>query len=580
MNERHRAAPSERPVPLSGAERRRAWVNPAAETAGTTYPTVLRHRSRPRRGMVLILVLVVVAALSLGALAFSELMMNRREIVHLTERRVQAMALAESGLEVAKRLLTEQPEVRYADGSWQDNAEWFRGVVVVDDGTERGRGRFSIVAPALPTELQGAMRFGLECESAKLNLNTLAGGASDAAEARQCLMGLPEMTEEIADAILDWLDEDDETREFGAESQYYQTLAAPYQPANGPLRRLEELLHVRGVTREHLFGADANQSGWIDPEEATAFATTAERGWSAYLTLYSRELDRRADGRPKINLNQDDLESLHAELEEALGVEWATFIVGYRQQEELYGEGGNAASETLPANPPDDAGNEGPGSEDREDGREEEEELEEDEVEYEDQVTGELDLSKPAARTLGSVLDLVGQSIKVEYEGRDKPVVVAPFFPDDREAMRDYLPKLLECVTTDETDTPAGRVHVNLAPAAVLSGVPGIDADLAAQIVARRPADPAGATAEQQSPAWLLIEGLVTLDEMKELLPRLTTGGSVYRAQVIGYFDEGGPAVRLEAILDATTLPVRVISLRDMTSLGRGFEPAVLGDML
>ncbi|MDY0166967.1 MAG: type II secretion system protein GspK [Thermoguttaceae bacterium] len=590
MSERHRAAPIERPFPLSGTERRRAWVNPAAETAGTTHPTVLRRRANPRSGMVLILVLVVVAALSLGALAFSELMINRREIVHLTERQVQAAALAESGLEVAKLLLTEQPDVRYADGSWQDNAEWFRGVVVVDDGTERGRGRFSIVAPALPTELQGEMRFGLECESAKLNLNTLATGGSDAAEARQCLMGLPEMTEEIADAILDWLDEDDETREFGAESQYYQALAAPYQPANGPLRRLEELLHVRGVTREHLFGADANQSGWIDPEEATAFATTAERGWSAYLTLHSRELDRRADGQPKINLNQDDLESLHAELEEALGAEWATFIVGYRQQEELYGEGDdaessrdstgssrdNAASETPPANPLDDAGNEGPGSESQGGERREEEEMEEDEVEYEDQVTGELDLSKPAAQTLDSVLDLIGQSIKVEYEGRDKPVVVAPLFPDDRDAMRDYLPKLLECVTTDETDTPAGRVNVNLAPAAVLAGVPGIDADLAAQIVARRPADTAGAASEQQNPTWLLIEGLVTLDEMKEMLPRLTTGGSVYWAQVIGYFDEGGPAVRLEAILDATTLPVRVISLRDMTSLGRGFEPGVL----
>ena len=37
-------------------------------------------------------------------------------------------------------------------------------------------------------------------------------------------MGLPGMTEDVADAILDWLDTDDEPRELGAEIEYYSGL--------------------------------------------------------------------------------------------------------------------------------------------------------------------------------------------------------------------------------------------------------------------------------------------------------------------------------------------------------------------
>lgn len=545
-----------------------------------------RLRCRSPRGMVLILVLVVVSALSLGALAFSELMVRQRETVHLVERQAQAGALAESGLEAAKLLLTEQPDVRYSNGEWLDNGEWFRGVLVLDDEDARGRGRFAVVAPAPADDMLSGIRFGLECESAKLNLNTLLSESSDAAEARDRLMGLPGMMEETADAILDWLDDDDEPREFGAEAPYYESLAAPYRPANGPLRRIEELLHVRGVTRELLFGADVKQTGVPDSPEFATLGLPDDRGWAAYLTLHSRELDRRPDGRPKIDLNQDDLENLYTELEEAAGPEWAAFIVGYRQQEEPYDKadradasGSGRGSQSTESDPPED----NPDSEDspreRSDGEGDDSDEDDDELEYEDRITGQLDLSRPAGQTLESVLDLVGQSIRIEYVDREKPVVVSPLFPDDREAMRDYLPALLECATVDASDTPAGRVNVNLAPAAVLSGVPGIDADLAAQIVAHRPSPPADASPAQQTPAWLLIEGLVTLDEMRELLPRLTTGGSVYRAQVIGFFDEGGPVVRLEAVLDATTLPVRVISWKDLTVLGRGFQPEELGAM-
>ena len=47
---------------------------------------------------------------------------------------------------------------------------------------------------------------------------------------------------QFADAILDWIDEDEEARPFGAEAEYYNALATSYSPANGPLQSVEELL--------------------------------------------------------------------------------------------------------------------------------------------------------------------------------------------------------------------------------------------------------------------------------------------------------------------------------------------------
>ena len=55
------------------------------------------------------------------------------------------------------------------------------------------------------------------------------------------------------------------------------------------------------------------------------------RGWAGYLTLYSAEKNTRADGTPKINLNQDDLQQLYQQLTEVFDEETARFVVAYRQ---------------------------------------------------------------------------------------------------------------------------------------------------------------------------------------------------------------------------------------------------------
>ena len=59
----------------------------------------------------------------------------------------------------------------------------------------------------------------------------------------------------IVEAIIDWIDEDDEPLGFGgAESSHYQGLDTPYEPRNGPMEFIEELLLVNGMTDELYFG--------------------------------------------------------------------------------------------------------------------------------------------------------------------------------------------------------------------------------------------------------------------------------------------------------------------------------------
>lgn len=67
----------------------------------------------------------------------------------------------------------------------------------------------------------------------------------------------------IVDSILDWKDPDDFHRLNGAENDYYQSLPNPYKARNGNFETVEELLLVKGVTPEILYGRD-RKTGLID----------------------------------------------------------------------------------------------------------------------------------------------------------------------------------------------------------------------------------------------------------------------------------------------------------------------------
>ena len=61
----------------------------------------------------------------------------------------------------------------------------------------------------------------------------------------------------IVEALIDWIDADDDPLGFGgAESSYYQGLETSYAPRNGPMEFIEELRLVRGITPELYYGTE------------------------------------------------------------------------------------------------------------------------------------------------------------------------------------------------------------------------------------------------------------------------------------------------------------------------------------
>jgi DNA uptake protein ComE-like DNA-binding protein len=148
--------------------------------------------------------------------------------------------------------------------------------------------------------------FGPVDAHAKLNVNALSFDD---------LMLLPNMDEFVADAILDWIDPDDDIREAGAEREAYSAAPIAYVPRNGPVRSLAELLLVQGVRPEFLFGpeaADIVAAGGM-PALGPATVSTgvnADSGWSAYLTASSISGGLGASGQPRLDLTSASAEDV------------------------------------------------------------------------------------------------------------------------------------------------------------------------------------------------------------------------------------------------------------------------------
>jgi type II secretory pathway component PulK len=113
------------------------------------------------------------------------------------------------------------------------------------------------VVPQVPGRLDvaldpGRLSYRLTDENARLNLNLVTRDILD--RLLQELSLEKSARDIILDSIQDWRDNNEEHRLNGAESDYYQTLPVPYRSKNANFDTVDELLQVRGVTREILYG--------------------------------------------------------------------------------------------------------------------------------------------------------------------------------------------------------------------------------------------------------------------------------------------------------------------------------------
>jgi DNA uptake protein ComE-like DNA-binding protein len=373
------------------------------------------NRVKPRRGFLLLAVLIVISAVTLASTAFMKSMLLGHEESRITGQSIQARYAADSGIDAARLFVAYSRAARLEAGGTFNNPETFQAIPVLQSPDPANPCNYTIVAPNLNEEGKySGIRFGLQNESARLNLNVLptidaalslpaallgastdsimptltgsGGGASatgsstngtqtgaSASVGRDLLMSLPGMDEYVADAILDFIDPDDEPREFGAEREYYTQLPNPYAPINGPLNSIEQLLLVRGVTPYLLFGLDQNRNGLLESSESNAAmmsgaspgstgmmginagsldttgtsqsdpATPPDLGWAMYLTLYSKERNLTSDGSPRVNLNTQDMATFRSDLAAVVGDDLASFVIAYRTFGPSGGSGGLSA---------------------------------------------------------------------------------------------------------------------------------------------------------------------------------------------------------------------------------------------
>ena len=541
-----------------------------------------------RRAVILPVVLLILLLLGLLVAMFSFRVHADVAATKAIAQRLQTRLAAEAGIERVKLLLRDS---RFDTDAWYNNPEDLHRIIVwMHDGDETIWGtndefdgqemifRFSIVADD-PFDDEERIRFGLTDESSKVNLNTAterqliilvraAVGDSEEIEPR-----------EIVNAILDWRDPDSEPRgeDSGTEGEYYRSLPKPYRVRNGPFATVEELLLVKGVTGQVLYGEDFDRNGMITDNEDDGDKTfppdnqdnVLNRGLYPYLTVLSEEENVGMNNRPRVYL-LGDATTVHAELEavfpESPGL--VTYIVSTVQTMMKAGKknvGPNTGNEDPESDSgsgdtsaPDETDDGDPDAEDPdsqeagEGGMDDTEESDEDEEES----TDESDATK--GQGSGTTAILSPASLLRDQFADGRPISSALTMDD--------LPLLLDRTTTvpPQQRSVPGLININTAPPLVLRCIGGLTAEQIDEIIAVR-----GSLSSEQKEtvAWLLAEEVVDFETFDRIVPLITARGQQFMIESLGYADHLGMVTRLQVVVDVVGPIVQTVYYRDLTEL-------------
>lgn len=240
------------------------------------------------------MVLFFVIALCLGLTAIILLFASSMRLEYRASGNALAGAQAEQALEGARRyvsyVLTNQEE----PGRLPELDEYKQELLQVGDANIWLLGR----EPSDPTPQSPT--YGLVDEAGKVNINTAP---------QEVLEALPQMTPELAAAIVDWRDADSDLSEGGAESGQYLMLDTPYQCKNSNFESVAELRLVYGMTMDVLAGEDWNRNSILDPSEDDGDVSQPrdnqdgrlETGLFEHVTIYRAEPATNAAGEQKVN---------------------------------------------------------------------------------------------------------------------------------------------------------------------------------------------------------------------------------------------------------------------------------------
>ncbi len=219
---------------------------------------------RDEQGMALLVTIMTVSLLIAVTMQFHKTTWQQFVVANNFQVDTQLGVIADSGINIALALLQD-------DGADNMNDSLLESWATLDQE------KFDELFPS------GSLQLQVVDLSGRLQINSLvqkdvenkdaAGGSNTENELHQLFLNLllsgsfpiedENEAQSILDAIIDWLDADDKELDLGAESSYYQSLPEPYSCRNGPVQYVEELLLVKGITPELLFGS-GEQKGLAD----------------------------------------------------------------------------------------------------------------------------------------------------------------------------------------------------------------------------------------------------------------------------------------------------------------------------
>lgn len=502
-------------------------------------------RADRRRGIALLFVLVVVAALSLAVYNFTRKSVSLLEASHAHIDIVKQRLLAESAISVSlarikKGNLAQSNPVRYGQG---DSGQVTSHIINLEFDNER-MGHFAVVRriPHPGSEPE----FGLQNESAKINLNALASSERNREQIVSKLMFTPGMSAPVADAIADRL--------LANRDKNKGNSPTSRMPSPSPkLEDLASLLTIPGVTPHLLFGEDQNQNGQLDDNENDGSQNLPmdnadgqlDAGWSSEWTVTGAESNLRHDGTAKINLNQPNLAMLYDELSAECGDDLARFVVAWKVGSPQYFdenpeslEQARKSSELERENTFQDRLREQLGDDNSDATK----------IGGDNSNVRNGILLSNKGRRLRSLFDLVGCKVQVFIETTDV-VLVSPF-PSDPASLQRILRDWEMKTTTNDQPTLEGRIDINQASLATLRSIDGMTESQANSLVKIRESSDISST-EFSTVAWLVSRGLLTTSQLRRIGPEITTGGCVFNGYAIGQLSTSRTATAIFFTIDA-----------------------------
>lgn len=579
----------------------------------------------PRRALILPVVLLLIGLLALIMAGFVFFVRAEHAGISAYSEMQQARLAAESGLEAIVSVLRAEP---HNAAAWFDVPARFRHGLVWAETYDRQSDpvrrlgsrkeyfdsqplrvpawRYTAAAPRYDGP-QNTMRFGVTPESGKLNINTAAEQqVGDLFTPLLLGLGL-ENPQELIAAFLDWRDADDDVREGGAELEYYNTLEPPYNPKNGPLDSVEELLLVRGFTAAVLYGEDVNRNGILDANEDDGQASepyydngdgVLNYGLAPFLTIWSRELDTALDNQPRINLNADagvvGLQIAQYFENGELSQATIDFLLGLKAQNFNFSQISSPAALYASGEQSARGGTSPFGG--AKSGSAKQNALQQDRTQRGGSQSGGA-LSggsrQGADRRGGSRGGPPREGLapvtpegteQTEDKGAEQPGGEQPAGEDaSAGAAEDQLPPELAAspITLEEmpfimdrfsvrppqaAQQPLfGLINVNTAPLRVLQLIPGMTPEAAGAIVDTRQRAEA---AVLRTTAWPLVTGAVDAATFRRIAPHITTKAHQVQVEVLGYADHLSLSTRLEWVIEMVGPLAQVKYHRDLTRLG------------